>query len=72
LDGRRASSAQGAPADGNPHTKFAAHVHEVIGMNRRSATLPAIETRIESMTPDTEEQSALWLLAWSLREQQGS
>jgi hypothetical protein len=32
--------------------------------------LQAIEACIDSMTVDVEEQSALWLLAWSLRARQ--
>jgi hypothetical protein len=68
---RRANSVERASAIGDTHARrFAAHVHEVVGLDKRRAPLEAIEARIDSMTVDVEEQSALWLLAWSLRARQ--
>jgi hypothetical protein len=52
----------------DPHTsRFAAHVHEVVGLHEQDAPFEAVEECIDSLTVDMEEQSALWLLAWSLR-----
>ena len=68
---RRASSVEGASAIGDTHaSRFAAHVHEVVGLDKRRAPLKAIGACIDSMTIDMEEQSALWLLVWSLRARQ--
>jgi hypothetical protein len=70
-DRRRAGSVDGASAIGDTHARrFAAHVHEIVGLDKRRAPLEAIEACIDSMTVDVEEQSALWVLAWSLRARQ--
>jgi|SRR5450755_4371410 len=70
-DRRRASSVEGASAIGDTDaSRFAAHVHEVVGLDKRRVPLQAIEACIDSMTVDVEQQSALWLLAWSLRARQ--
>lgn len=70
-DRRRAGSVERASAIGDTHaSRFAAHVHDVVGLDKRSAPLEAIGACIDSMTVDVEEQSALWLLAWSLRARQ--
>jgi hypothetical protein len=67
----RASSVEGASAIGDTDaSRFAAHVHEVVGLDKRRAPLQAIEACIDSMTVDVEEQSGLWLLAWFLRARQ--
>lgn len=68
---RRASPVEGAPAIGDAHASgFAARVHEVVRLDKRRAPLEAIGACIDSMTVDVGEQSALWLLAWSLRARQ--
>jgi hypothetical protein len=46
---------------------FAAHVHEVVGLDQRDTALATVEGRIDSITTNAEERSALWLLAASLR-----
>jgi hypothetical protein len=69
-DRRLASSVERASAIGDTDARFAAHVHEVVGLDKRRAPPEAIEARIDSMTVDVEEQSALWLLARSLRVRQ--
>ncbi len=46
---------------------FAAHVHEVVDLDAHGASLATIEERVNAMPADREEQSALWLLAFSLR-----
>ena len=46
--------------------RFAAHVHEVIDLDAHGASLATIERRVDAMSADDEEQSALWLLAFSL------
>jgi hypothetical protein len=52
----------------DPRTSsFAAHVHEVVDLDKHGASLEAVEASIDSMPIDVEESSALWLLAWSLR-----
>lgn len=48
-------------------TAFAAHVHEVVDLDAHGATLEAIEEHLDAMPLDQEEESALWLLAYSLR-----
>lgn len=69
----------GVVAGGSPHWKgdivtsdtrtgrFAAHVHEVVDLDAHGASLETIEARVDSMVADREEQSALSLLASSLR-----
>lgn len=47
--------------------RFAAHVHEIIDLDAHGASLATIEECVGAMTADGEEQSALWLLAFSLR-----
>jgi hypothetical protein len=70
-DRRRASSVEAASAIGDTDASgFAAHVHEIVGLDKRRASLQAIDACIESMTVDVEERSALWRLAWSLRARQ--
>jgi hypothetical protein len=58
-----------AAIDGQHSSEFAAHVHEVVGLDTRRATLHAVEARIDSMTVEVEERSALWSLVRSLHEQ---
>lgn len=48
-------------------TSFAAHVHEVVGLDERDAAMETVGGRIDSMATNAEERSALWLLAASLR-----
>lgn len=47
--------------------RFAEHVHEVVDLDAHGASLATIEERVNAMPADREEQSALWLLAFSLR-----
>jgi hypothetical protein len=52
----------------DPQTsRFAARIHDVVDLDVRGAPFEAIESFIDSLSYDVEEQSALWLLAWSLR-----
>jgi hypothetical protein len=69
-DWRLACSVERASAVGDTDARFAAHVHEVVGLDKRRAPAEAMEARIDSMIVDVEEQSALWLLARSLRARQ--
>ena len=46
--------------------RFAAHVHEVIDLDAHGASMATIESHVDAMSVDGEEQSALWLLAFSL------
>lgn len=70
-DRRLASSVERASAIGDTDARrFAAHVHEVVGLDKRRAPLEAMEARIDAMTVDVGERSAMWLLAWSLRVRQ--
>lgn len=52
---------------GTRNGSFAAHVHEVVGLDERDAAMETVEGRIDSMTTNAEERSALWRLAASLR-----
>ena len=47
--------------------RFAAHVHEVVELHGDGASFATLETRVNSMAVADEQQSALWLLAFSLR-----
>lgn len=60
--------AKTAAVEGRHPSKFAAHVHEVIGLDSRRATLHALEARIDSMTVEAEERSALQSLVRALHE----
>jgi hypothetical protein len=51
---------------------FAAHVHQVVDLDERGASLVAVETHIDSMNLDMQEQTALCLLASSLHNAPGT
>jgi hypothetical protein len=52
----------------DPRTSsFSAHVNEIVDLHERRAPFETVESRIDLLCLDEEEQSALWLLAFSLR-----
>jgi hypothetical protein len=56
----------------DPQThSFARHVHEVVDLDAHGASYASIEARVDAMRVDREERSALWSLAFSLRNGDG-
>jgi hypothetical protein len=72
-DGRPRTALRVIPGGAPPTLSgFAAHVHQVVDLDGQGASIAAVETHIDSMDLDMQEEAALCLLASSLHNAPGT